>query len=97
MAKKLQRIQVGKRRFAFTYGVSWLAFKEYSRNVCTCEDSPEHHNAQGKCCAPGCECKRFGWPKLLSFAISRPKVINRRVAREIIEERIGKQKRTKRQ
>lgn len=93
MAKKLQRIVVGKRRFAFTYGATWLGVKEYNRKVCKCGDSPEHHNIQGACCAPGCACKKFEWPKLLNFAVGRPPIINHRIARELIEEKIGIEKR----
>lgn len=90
--RKLQRIQVGHRIFGFKYGATWLAFKEYRRNVCaSCGDSVAHHGTldKQKCLAPGCDCRAFKRPKLLSFAVGRPKVINHRTVREIIAERIG--------
>ena len=91
MARRLQRIQVNKRRFAFTYGVSWLAVKEYKRNICVCGDSIAHHSKavnQHRCLAPDCDCREFREPKRLSFAIDRPETVNRRTMRELIKERI---------
>jgi hypothetical protein len=90
MVKKLKRIQIGKRRFGFAYGVSWLAVKEYARGECECGDSRDHHEVKGngKCSAPGCECRAFKFSKLLSFAIDRPKVINHRTVKALIAERI---------
>ena len=91
MAKRLQKIQVGKRRFGFKYGVSWLAVKEYASGECECGDSRDHHEVEGtgKCSAPGCECRAFKKPKLLSFAIDRPKIINHRTVTALIAEKIG--------
>lgn len=91
MAKRLQRIQVGKRFFGYKYGATWIAFKEYARNLCECGDSVDHHGTvdKQKCLAPGCECKKFKTRKLLSFAVGRPKIINHRTVKELIAERIG--------
>jgi hypothetical protein len=79
MAKRLQRIQVGKRRFGFTYGLTRLGVKEYAQGECECGDLLDTHEVKGdgKCSAPGCECRAFKKPKLLSFAIDRPEIIKR--------------------
>jgi hypothetical protein len=96
MAKRLQRVEVGKRKFAYTYGLAWLAVKEYAKGECACGDSRDHHEVKGtgKCAGPGCLCRHFNAPKLLSFAVDRPKVVDRRTVREIISERIGWKKGT---
>lgn len=91
MAKKMQRVQVGKRRFGFTYGLSWFAVKEYSRGLCQCDHSQKQHG-QRVCLMPDCACKYFKPQKLLSFAVGRPAIINHRVAREIIKEKLEEAK-----
>jgi hypothetical protein len=75
----------------FTYGLTRLGVKEYAQGECECGDSRDHHEVKGdgKCSAPGCECRAFKKPKLLSFAVDRPEIINHRTVKAIIAERIG--------
>jgi len=91
MPKRLWRIQVGERKFGYTYGAMWLAVKEYPRGRCECGDSVHHHakGAGRACLGPDCDCRAFKASKLLSFAIGRPKIINHRTVKAIIAEQIG--------
>lgn len=92
--RKLRRVQIEGRRFGFTYGASWLAIKEYSRGRCLCGDSINNHRMGewSACLVPDCDCREYKEPKLLSFAVGRPQIINHRTVREIIAERIGIEK-----
>jgi len=89
----MNRIQVKGRRFGYQAGVTFLAFKEYSR-ACHCDHDVETHGVYKfdsdefdmRCRV--CDCSAFR-RRFLSFAIPRPDAIGRKQIRALILQKVG--------